>query len=90
MLSGQGNPRTGGNLRPEMVSPRASRPEQGIYSRNAQRLFPSANEVGGQSRRLRSPQLEVQAELHPSPPREWKKASSSSVDLRKTAGKILA
>ena len=30
MLPGQGNPRTGGNLRPEMVSPRASRPEQGI------------------------------------------------------------
>ena len=30
MLYGQGNPRTGGNLRPELVSPRASRPERGI------------------------------------------------------------
>ena len=34
MLSGQGNPRTGGKLRPELVSPRASRPERGIFSRN--------------------------------------------------------
>jgi hypothetical protein len=30
MLLGQGTPRTGGKLRPELVSPRASRPEQGI------------------------------------------------------------
>ena len=40
MLSGQGNPRTGGKLRPELVSPRASRPEQGIYSGNPQGFLP--------------------------------------------------
>ncbi len=40
MLSGQGNPRTGGNLRPEMVSPRASCPEQGIYSGNPKGFLP--------------------------------------------------
>ena len=48
MLSGQGNPRTGGNLRPELVSPRASRLEQGVSARpaqghsfeNAQRFLP--------------------------------------------------
>ena len=37
MPYGQGNPRTGGNLRPELVSPRASRPEQGKSASRAQR-----------------------------------------------------